>query len=175
VAVSTSEGVTSVPTVVIVGAGFGGLNAPARCPCTGGRFGDRNNFTFSATLLSSRTGLEPRRFGENGATRGLARPKELRFRMVDVTSVDFAARGSRPAPVYRVRFLVWRRWRDELLRAGLDGSARPGLKDIPTRSRLHHVLTFERPSDRTETAAGVLTLSWSGWATASRWAARSRS
>ena len=84
-----------VPTVVIVGAGFGGLNAaralrraPAQVVLV-----DRNNYHLFQPLLYqvATAGLEPEEIAK--PVRSILRgQKNFDFRLLDVTRVDFAAK-----------------------------------------------------------------------------------
>jgi len=87
--------VTSPPSVVIVGAGFGGLNAARalrRAPVQVVLF-DRNNYHLFQPLLYqvATAGLEPEEIAK--PARSILRgQKNFDFRLADVTGVDFAAK-----------------------------------------------------------------------------------
>src|SRR5437773_10104757 len=84
-----------IPTVVIVGAGFGGLRvarALRRAPLQVVLV-DRNNYHIFQPLLYqvATAGLEPEEIAK--PARAIMRgQKNFDFRMVDVTRVDFAAK-----------------------------------------------------------------------------------
>ncbi|HXG96060.1 MAG TPA: NAD(P)/FAD-dependent oxidoreductase [Gemmatimonadales bacterium] len=140
-----------VPTVVIVGAGFGGLNAARalrRAPVQVVLV-DRNNYHLFQPLLYqvATAGLEPEEIAK--PARAILRgQKNFDFRLLDVTRVDFAARrletSAGPiaydylvlAPGGETNFFGL----DSLQRHGL------GLKDIPDAVAIrNHVLTcFEQ-------------------------------
>ena len=86
---------TSPPSVVIVGAGFGGLNAARalrRAPVQVVLF-DRNNYHLFQPLLYqvATAGLEPEEIAK--PARSILRgQKNFDFRLADVTGVDFAAK-----------------------------------------------------------------------------------
>ncbi len=139
------------PTVVVVGAGFGGLNAaralrgvPVQVVLV-----DRNNYHLFQPLLYqvATAGLEPEEIAR--PARAILRgQKNLDFRMVDVTRVDFAARrldtSAGPIPY---DFLVLSPG-GETNFFGLEAMRRHGLqlKDIPDAIAIrNHVLTcFEQ-------------------------------
>jgi len=143
--------VTPPPTVVIVGAGFGGLNAARalrRAPVQVVLV-DRNNYHLFQPLLYqvATAGLEPEEIAK--PARAILRgQKNFDFRLLDVTRVDFAARrletSAGPvaydylvlAPGGETNFFGL----DSLQRHGL------GLKDIPDAVAIrNHVLTcFEQ-------------------------------
>ncbi len=142
---------TPPPTVVIVGAGFGGLNAARalrRAPVQVVLV-DRNNYHLFQPLLYqvATAGLEPEEIAK--PARAILRgQKNFDFRLLDVTRVDFAARrletSAGPiaydylvlAPGGETNFFGL----DSLQRHGL------GLKDIPDAVAIrNHVLTcFEQ-------------------------------
>ena len=139
------------PTVVIVGAGFGGLNAARalrRAPVQVVLV-DRNNYHLFQPLLYqvATAGLEPEEIAR--PARAILRgQKNFDFRMVDVTRVDFAARRLETtggpisydflvlAPGGQTNFFGL----ESMQRHGL------GLKDIPDAIAIrNHVLTcFEQ-------------------------------
>ena len=142
---------TPLPAVVIVGAGFGGLNAaralrgvPVQVVLV-----DRNNYHLFQPLLYqvATAGLEPEEIAR--PARAILRgQKNFDFRMVDVTRVDFAARrletSGGPIPY---DFLVLSPG-GETNFFGLEAMQRHGLqlKDIPDALAIrNHVLTcFEQ-------------------------------
>ena len=142
---------TPLPAVVIVGAGFGGLNAaralrgvPAQVVLV-----DRNNYHLFQPLLYqvATAGLEPEEIAK--PARAILRgQRNFDFRMVDVTGVDFAARrletSGGPIPY---DFLVLSPG-GETNFFGLEAMRRHGLqlKDIPDALAIrNHVLTcFEQ-------------------------------
>ncbi len=139
------------PTVVIVGAGFGGLNAARalrRAPVQVVLV-DRNNYHLFQPLLYqvATAGLEPEEIAR--PARAILRgQKNFDFRMVDVTRVDFAARRleTTGGPI-SYDFLVLAPG-GETNFFGLESMQRHGLglKDIPDAIAIrNHVLTcFEQ-------------------------------
>ncbi|PYP56112.1 MAG: FAD-dependent oxidoreductase [Gemmatimonadetes bacterium] len=139
------------PTVVIVGAGFGGLNAARalrRAPVQVVLV-DRNNYHLFQPLLYqvASAGLEPEEIAK--PARAILRgQKNFDFRMVDVTRVDFAAkRVDTSAGPISYDFLVLAPG-GETNFFGLESMQRHGLglKDIPDAIEIrNHVLTcFEQ-------------------------------
>ena len=139
------------PTVVIVGAGFGGLNAARalrRAPVQVVLV-DRNNYHLFQPLLYqvATAGLEPEEIAR--PARAILRgQKNVDFRMVDVTRVDFAAkRLETSAGPISYDFLVLAPG-GETNFFGLESMQRHGLglKDIPDAIEIrNHVLTcFEQ-------------------------------
>ena len=139
------------PTVVIVGAGFGGLNAARalrRAPVQVVLV-DRNNYHLFQPLLYqvATAGLEPEEIAR--PARAILRgQKNFDFRMVDVTRVDFAAKrlDTSAGPIaYDVLVLAPG---GETNFFGLESMQRHGLglKDIPDAIAIrNHVLTcFEQ-------------------------------
>ncbi len=139
------------PTVVIVGAGFGGLNAaralrraPAQVVLV-----DRNNYHLFQPLLYqvATAGLEPEEIAK--PARAILRgQKNLDFRMVEVSRVDFTAkRVDTSAGPISYDFLVLAPG-GETNFFGLESMQRHGLglKDIPDAIEIrNHVLTcFEQ-------------------------------
>ena len=139
------------PTVVVVGAGFGGLNAARalrRAPVQVVLV-DRNNYHLFQPLLYqvATAGLEPEEIAR--PARAILRgQKNFDFRMADVTGVDFAARrvATSAGPI-AYDFLVLAPG-GETNFFGLDAMERHGLglKDVPDALRIrNHVLTcFEQ-------------------------------
>ena len=139
------------PTVVIVGAGFGGLNAARalrRAPVQVVLV-DRNNYHLFQPLLYqvATAGLEPEEIAR--PARAILRgQKNFDFRMVDVTRVDFAGRRleTTGGPI-SYDFLVLAPG-GETNFFGLESMQRHGLglKDIPDAIAIrNHVLTcFEQ-------------------------------
>ncbi len=139
------------PTVVVVGAGFGGLNAARalrRAPVQVVLV-DRNNYHLFQPLLYqvATAGLEPEEIAR--PARAILRgQKNFDFRMVDVTRVDFAAkRLETSAGPISYDFLVLAPG-GETNFFGLESMQRHGLglKDIPDAIAIrNHVLTcFEQ-------------------------------
>ncbi len=139
------------PTVVVVGAGFGGLNAAralrrARAQVV---LLDRNNYHLFQPLLYqvATAGLEPEEIAK--PVRAILRgQKNFDFRMVDVTRVDFTAqRLETSAGPIAYDFLVLAPG-GETNFFGLESMQRHGmgLKDIPDAIAIrNHVLTcFEQ-------------------------------
>src|SRR6266446_9135954 len=142
---------TTCPTVVIVGAGFGGLNAARalrRAPVQVVLV-DRNNYHLFQPLLYqvATAGLEPEEIAK--PVRSILRgQKNFDFRLVDVTRVDFAAkRLETSAGAIAYDYLVLAPG-GETNFFGLDSMQRHGLglKDIPDAIAIrNHVLTcFEQ-------------------------------
>jgi NADH dehydrogenase len=143
--------VTPAPTVVVVGAGFGGLRvaralrrAPVQVVLV-----DRNNYHLFQPLLYqvATAGLEPEEIAK--PARAILRgQKNFDFRMVDVTRVDFAAKRLETSggPMH-YDFLVLAPG-GETNFFGLESMQRHGLglKDIPDAIEIrNHVLTcFEQ-------------------------------
>src|SRR5881394_1380851 len=140
-----------IPTVVIVGAGFGGLRvaralrrAPVQVVLV-----DRNNYHLFQPLLYqvATAGLEPEEIAK--PARAILRgQKNFDFRLLDVTRVDFAARRlETTAGPIAYDFLVLAPG-GETNFFGLDSLQRHGmgLKDIPDAVAIrNHVLTcFEQ-------------------------------
>jgi NADH:ubiquinone reductase (H+-translocating) len=139
------------PTVVIVGAGFGGLNAARalrRAPVQVVLV-DRNNYHLFQPLLYqvATAGLEPEEIAK--PARAILRgQKNFDFRMVDVTRVDFAAKHlETSAGPISYDFLILAPG-GETNFFGLEGMQRHGLglKDIADAIEIrNHVLTcFEQ-------------------------------
>lgn len=139
------------PTVVVVGAGFGGLRvarALRRAPVQVVLL-DRNNYHLFQPLLYqvATAGLEPEQIAK--PVRAILRgQKNFDFRMVDVTGVDFAQRRlDTSAGPLTYDFLVLAPG-GETNFFGLDAMERHGLglKDIPDAVAIrNHVLTcFEQ-------------------------------
>jgi len=139
------------PTVVIVGAGFGGLRvarALRRAPVQVVLL-DRNNYHLFQPLLYqvATAGLEPEEIAK--PARAILRgQKNFDFRMADVTRVDFAARRlETSAGPIAYDFLVLAPG-GETNFFGLESMQRHGLglKDIPDALKIrNHVLTcFEQ-------------------------------
>jgi len=139
------------PTVVIVGAGFGGLNAARalrRAPVQVVLV-DRNNYHLFQPLLYqvATAGLEPEEIAK--PARAILRgQKNLDFRMVEVSRVDFTAkRVDTSAGPISYDFLVLAPG-GETNFFGLESMQRHGLglKDIPDAIEIrNHVLTcFEQ-------------------------------
>jgi len=142
---------SEAPTVVVVGAGFGGLNAaralrgvPVQVVLV-----DRNNYHLFQPLLYqvATAGLEPEEIAK--PARAILRgQRNLDFRMVDVTRVDVAARrlDTSAGPI-SYDFLVLSPG-GETNFFGLEAMRRHGLqlKDIPDAIAIrNHVLTcFEQ-------------------------------
>ena len=142
---------TPAPTVVVVGAGFGGLRvaralrrAPVQVVLV-----DRNNYHLFQPLLYqvATAGLEPEEIAK--PARAILRgQKNFDFRMVDVTRVDFAAKRLETSggPMH-YDFLVLAPG-GETNFFGLESMQRHGLglKDIPDAIEIrNHVLTcFEQ-------------------------------
>jgi NADH dehydrogenase len=140
-----------IPTVVIVGGGFGGLNAARalrRAPVQVALL-DRNNYHLFQPLLYqvATAGLEPEEIAR--PARAILRgQKNLDFRMVHVTRVDFAARRvETSAGPISYDYLVLAPG-GETNFFGLESIQRHGLglKDIPDALTIrNHVLTcFEQ-------------------------------
>jgi len=139
------------PTVVIVGAGFGGLRAARalrRAPVDV-ILVDRNNYHLFQPLLYqvATAGLEPEEIAKP-VRAILRRQKNLEFRLLDVTGIDFAARrvltSDRPiAYDYLILAVGARTSYFGLADVERDGFA---LKDIPDAVRLrnHALGCFER-------------------------------
>ncbi len=139
------------PTVVIVGGGFGGLNAARalrRAPVNVVLV-DRNNYHLFQPLLYqvATAGLEPEQIAR--PVRAILRgQKNFDFRMVEVRGVDFAQRRlETSAGPIAYDFLVLAHG-GETNFFGLDSMTRNGLglKDIPDAVQIrNHVLTaFEQ-------------------------------
>jgi NADH:quinone reductase (non-electrogenic) len=143
--------VTPPPTVVVVGAGFGGLNAARalrRAPVNVVLL-DRNNYHLFQPLLYqvATAGLEPEQIAKP-VRAILRRQRNFDFRMVEVTGVDFAQRRlETSAGPISYDYLVLSHG-GETNFFGLDSMMTNGLglKDIPDAVRIrNHVLTcFEQ-------------------------------
>ena len=142
---------TPAPTVVIVGSGFGGLNAARalrRAPVNVVLL-DRNNYHLFQPLLYqvATAGLEPEEIAR--PVRAILRgQKNFDFRLVEVAGVDFAQRRlETSAGPISYDFLVLSHG-GETNFFGLDSMTKNGLglKDIPDAVRIrNHVLTcFEQ-------------------------------
>ena len=142
---------TPAPTVVIVGSGFGGLNAARalrRAPVNVVLV-DRNNYHLFQPLLYqvATAGLEPEEIAR--PVRAILRgQKNFDFRLVEVAGVDFAQRRlETSAGPISYDFLVLSHG-GETNFFGLDSMTKNGLglKDIPDAVRIrNHVLTcFEQ-------------------------------
>ena len=142
---------TPAPTVVIVGSGFGGLNAARalrRAPVNVVLL-DRNNYHLFQPLLYqvATAGLEPEEIAR--PVRAILRgQKNFDFRMVEVAGVDLAQRRlETSAGPISYDFLVLSHG-GETNFFGLDSMTKNGLglKDIPDAVRIrNHVLTcFEQ-------------------------------
>jgi NADH dehydrogenase len=146
-----AHGLVAAPTVVIVGGGFGGLNAARalrRAPVKVVLL-DRNNYHLFQPLLYqvATAGLEPEQIAK--PVRAILRgQKNFDFQMVEVVGVDFAQRrlDTSAGPI-SYDFLVLSHG-GETNFFGLDSMMKNGLglKDIPDAVRIrNHVLTcFEQ-------------------------------
>jgi NADH:ubiquinone reductase (H+-translocating) len=143
--------VTAPPTVVIVGGGFGGLNAARalrRAPVTVILL-DRNNYHLFQPLLYqvATAGLEPEEIARP-VRAILRRQKNFDFRLVEVRGVDFAQRrlDTSAGPI-AYDYLVLSHG-SETNYFGLESMRQHGLglKDIPDAVHIrNHVLTcFEQ-------------------------------
>jgi len=143
--------VTPSPTVVIVGSGFGGLNAARelrRAPVNVVLL-DRNNYHLFQPLLYqvATAGLEPEEIAR--PVRAILRgQKNFDFRMVEVAGVDFAQRRLETSAGPISYDLLVLAHGGETNFFGLDSMMKHGLglKDIPDAVRIrNHVLTcFEQ-------------------------------
>ena len=139
------------PTVVIVGAGFGGLRAARalrRAPVDV-ILVDRNNYHLFQPLLYqvATAGLEPEEIAKP-VRAILRRQQNLDFRLLDVTGIDLAGRrvltNDRPIPYDYLILAIGAKTSyfglDDVERTGF------GLKDIPDAVRLrnHTLECFER-------------------------------
>jgi len=139
------------PTVVVVGAGFGGLWAARalRRAAVNVILVDRNNYHLFQPLLYqvATAGLEPEEIAKP-VRAILRRQKNLDFRLLEVTGIDFAGRrvltSDHPIPYDFLILSVGAKTNyfglADVERAGL------GLKDIPDAVRLrnHTLECFER-------------------------------
>ena len=142
---------TPSPTVVIVGSGFGGLNAARelrRAPVNVVLL-DRNNYHLFQPLLYqvATAGLEPEEIAR--PVRAILRgQKNFDFRMVEVAGVDFAQRRLETSAGPISYDLLVLAHGGETNFFGLDSMMKHGLglKDIPDAVRIrNHVLTcFEQ-------------------------------
>jgi NADH:quinone reductase (non-electrogenic) len=140
-----------IPTVVIVGGGFGGLNAARalRHAPVNVLLLDRNNYHLFQPLLYqvATAGLEPEEIARP-VRAILRRQKNFDFRLVDVTGVDFTRRrlDTSAGPV-AYDYLILSHG-SETNFFGLESMRQHGfgLKDIPDALRIrNHVLTcFEQ-------------------------------
>jgi len=135
--------VTAAPTVVVVGGGFGGLNAARalrRAPVNVVLL-DRNNYHLFQPLLYqvATAGLEPEEIARP-VRAILRRQKNFDFRLVDVTGVDFAQRQvATSAGSLAYDFLILSQG-SETNFFGLDSMRQHGLglKDIPDAIRIRN-------------------------------------
>lgn len=134
---------TTAPTVVVVGGGFGGLNAARalrRAPVNVVLL-DRNNYHLFQPLLYqvATAGLEPEEIARP-VRAILRRQKNFDFRLVDVTGVDFAQRRvATSAGSLAYDFLILSQG-SETNFFGLDSMQQHGLglKDIPDAIRIRN-------------------------------------
>ena len=134
---------TAAPTVVVVGGGFGGLNAARalrRAPVNVVLL-DRNNYHLFQPLLYqvATAGLEPEEIARP-VRAILRRQKNFDFRLVDVTGVDFAQRQvATSAGSLAYDFLILSQG-SETNFFGLDSMRQHGLglKDIPDAIRIRN-------------------------------------
>ena len=134
---------TATPTVVVVGGGFGGLNAARalrRAPVNVVLL-DRNNYHLFQPLLYqvATAGLEPEEIARP-VRAILRRQKNFDFRLVEVTGVDFAQRHvATSAGSLAYDFLILSQG-SETNFFGLDSMRQHGLglKDIPDAIRIRN-------------------------------------
>jgi NADH dehydrogenase len=146
-----AHGLDAAPTVVIVGGGFGGLNAARalrRAPASVVLL-DRNNYHLFQPLLYqvATAGLEPEQIAK--PVRAILRgQRNFDFRMVEVAGVDFAQRRLETSAGPIVYDFLILSHGGETNFFGLDSMMKNGLglKDIPDAVRIrNHILTcFEQ-------------------------------